>query len=395
LFFDKILSGNRDISCATCHQATLTMTDGNTLAIGTGGTGSGPSRTLGAGRVFVPRNAPTLVNQGLGLFYEFWDGRVNDGFGPGGSTGAPKGVVFPPGLTGIIAKQAMLPVLNRTEMRGKHGDVDVFGNPNELARFTTAENDSVWQGAMRRLLAIQAYLEKFQLVDGLAPQQTLNFAYAANAIAAFEVQTLTRAGSPFDHYLAADDHALTLDQKKGALLFFGKGRCASCHSGALLGGQQFANAAVPQAGPGVAPGAPLDIGEATQFAQDQQQFVRFFFRVPPLRNVELTAPYMHDGVYRTLDEVLRHYTNADSALRAFNAQQLPPALQPYYHGDAATITAVLSTIDFRLSQQNPLTLDATERAQLIEFLKSLTDPSARDLSAIVPASVPSGLPVTP
>ena len=71
LVFDKILSGNRDISCATCHQPSLALGDGLALAIGTGGTGSGASRTLGPGREFVPRNAPSLLNTGLGLFYVF------------------------------------------------------------------------------------------------------------------------------------------------------------------------------------------------------------------------------------------------------------------------------------------------------------------------------------
>ena len=82
LFFDKILSGNRDISCATCHEPSLHAGDGLSLAVGTGGSGSGAARTLGAGRQFVPRNAPSLLNQGLGFFYLFWDGRVNEEMGP-------------------------------------------------------------------------------------------------------------------------------------------------------------------------------------------------------------------------------------------------------------------------------------------------------------------------
>src|SRR5712691_10470046 len=69
LMFDKILSGNPDISCATCHQPAAHAADGLSLAIGTGGTGLGPSRALGPGRQFVPRNAPSLVNAGIGLSY--------------------------------------------------------------------------------------------------------------------------------------------------------------------------------------------------------------------------------------------------------------------------------------------------------------------------------------
>src|SRR5881396_4382648 len=77
LMFDKILSGNRDVSCATCHEPALHMTDGLPLAVGTGGTGVGAARTLGPGRSFVPRNAPSLLNSGIGLNYSFWAGRLS------------------------------------------------------------------------------------------------------------------------------------------------------------------------------------------------------------------------------------------------------------------------------------------------------------------------------
>src|SRR3989449_10241905 len=113
LMFDKILSGNRDIACATCHAPVQHAGDGLSLAIGTGGTGLGPSRTLGPGRPFVPRNAPSLLNAGLGLPYVFWDGRVFK-FEPGGAVvSGPDSVPLPPGLPNILAAQAMLPVLNR------------------------------------------------------------------------------------------------------------------------------------------------------------------------------------------------------------------------------------------------------------------------------------------
>src|SRR5436189_2774286 len=130
LMFDKVLSGNRDIACATCHTMAAHATDGITISIGTGGTGLGPSRTLGPGRQFVPRNAPTLLNAGLGAFYLFLDGRVS-GF-RSGPFQTPAGVVLPSGLPTLLAAQAMFPVTNREEMRGAPGDRDRFGNPNEL-----------------------------------------------------------------------------------------------------------------------------------------------------------------------------------------------------------------------------------------------------------------------
>ena len=392
LFFDKLLSGNRDISCATCHDPLSHGTDGLSLAVGTGGTGLGPTRTLGPGRQFVPRNAPTMLNQGLRPFYLFWDGRVS-GFGAGPFSHPPE-VVIPP-VPNILAAQAMLPVLNRREMRGDSGDLDVFGNPNELARLRDSQYADVWRAIMTRLLAIPDYGVKFGAAFPGTPAAALGFQHASTAIAAFLMERFTRYNSPFDRYLHRDDAALTAEAKQGALLFFGRLPCAQCHNGPLLGAERFANVGVPQLGPGVGKGAPLDLGRAEVIAQEipspGPNFYRFAFRPPPLRNVELTAPYMHDGAYPTLEAVVRHYNDVPTALRTYDVTQLDPALRGMYHGDQATITDVLATLEwpFRTS----LNLTDGERSDLVAFLKSLTDPAARDLSGLTPASVPSGLQV--
>jgi cytochrome c peroxidase len=387
LMFDKVLSGNRDIACATCHDPVTHAGDGLALAIGTGGSGLGPSRTLGPGRQFIPRNAPTLLNTALGAPYLFWDGRVS-GFGFGFFQ-TPAGAALPSGLPSLLAAQAMFPVMNREEMRGVPGDHDRFGNKNELAEFGDSDFVGVWQAVMRRLLAIPEYVSKFNAAFPGTPTSQLGFQHAATAIAAFETQALTRTDSPFDRYLQHDDAAMTAEQKRGALLFFGDtARCAGCHGGALLGGQSFTNAGVPQLGPGVGNGAPLDFGRGELF---NQEFYRFAFRATPLRNVELTAPYMHDGAFADLDAVLRHYNDVPRGLREFDPTQLPQGLQQMYHGEDATITAVLANLDFRLTQ--PLGLSEVEIRELVAFLKALTDPSARDLTSLIPSRVPSGLPV--
>jgi cytochrome c peroxidase len=282
----------------------------------------------------------------------------------------------------------MLPVLNRAEMRGVSGDRDVSGNPNELATIPDASASEVWAAMMRRVLAIQEYQAKFTAAYPGIPSSSLSFAHAANAIAAFEVQSFTHTSSPFDRFLAGDNRSMSTEEKRGALLFFGKARCSSCHSGPLLGGQSFANVAAPQIGPGVGTAAPLDIGRGEELNFREYKFA---FRVQPLRNVELTAPYFHSGAYATLEAVVRHYNNADSAQKNYDASNLTPAVRALYHGDAATKSAVLETLDFRIRE--PLRLTTTEQGQLVAFLKSLTDPAARDLSSIAPASVPSGLAV--
>jgi cytochrome c peroxidase len=297
LFFDKILSGNRDVSCATCHDPSASLTDGMRLAVGTGGTGGTSNRIVGTGREFVPRNAPSLLNQGLGHVYTLWDGRVNEeggfGTGPGAGIKGPVGVVLPPGLSSILAAQAMLPILNRAEMRGAPGDVDRFGAANELAGFGDAATTQVWQAAMARILAIQEYVAKFGAAYPGTPTQSLGFQHAANALAAFQIAAFTRVNTRFDRYLARDNSALTEDEKRGGILFFGRGQCASCHFGPLMGGSQFANIGVPQFGPGVGSSAPLDRGRGEQVPEFP--FYDFSFRIPSLRNVELTAPYMHNG----------------------------------------------------------------------------------------------------
>jgi cytochrome c peroxidase len=382
LMFDKVLSGNRDIACASCHQPAAHATDGLPLAIGTGGTGEGPDRTLGAGRSFVPRNAPTLLNSGIGLFYVFWDGRLAR-FGQ-----TVPGVPLQPFDENPINVQGMLPVLNRAEMRGEPGDVDVFGNPNELAAISDSQPEQIWRAVMQRLLAIPGYVSMFNAAFPDRSTASLTFHDAAQALAAFQVAELTRTNSPFDRYLRRDDNALAPEAKRGALLFFGEARCLSCHNGPLLGGREFSNSGVPQLGPGVGRAAPLDKGRGEL---PHNEFYAFAFRVPPLRNVELTAPYFHNGTFPTLESVVRHYSDVPKSLRSFDPLTLPPAFQSSYHGEQRTIDTVLATLDFRLRTQ--LNLTDAQVADLVAFLKALTDPAARDLSSIIPASVPSGLPV--
>jgi cytochrome c peroxidase len=132
----------------------------------------------------------------------------------------------------------------------------------------------------------------------------------------------------------------------------------------------------------------LDFGVGDTF--DTPQY-RFAFRVPSLRNVELTAPYMHNGAYPTLEAVARHYNDVPKSLREYDVSQIPEALRDSYHGDPVTIQTILSTLDFGVRLPRNLTDD--ELADLVAFLESLTDPAARDLGRLVPERVPSGLPV--
>ena len=243
---------------------------------------------------------------------------------------------------------------------------------------------------MRRLLSYSGYVQKFNAAYPGVPATSLGFEHAANAIAAFERAAFAKTNTAFDRYMQHEDNAISVDAKRGALLFFRNGTCSSCHSGPLLGGNGFASNGIPQLGPGTGTAAPLD-GGSDLFVGGQANGPFFQFRVPPLRNVELTAPYMHDGAYPTLEAVVRHYSNVDSAVTSYDVTQLEPALRSMYHGDAATRQKLLASVDPRL--RRVLAFTPEEQRQLVAFLKSLTDPAARDLSSVMPASVPSGLPV--
>lgn len=387
LFFDPVLSGNRDIACATCHQPAAALGDGRSLAVGTGATFAGGQRQPGPGRDFVPRHAPSLLNAGLGAPYLLWDGRIS-GFGQGHVQTEGLDLPLPSGLDHVLVAQAFLPVVNRSEMRGNSGDTDVFGAPNELGAIPDGSEEQVWRGVVDRLVDIPGYVDLFEAAfPGLSASQ-VRYEHVARAIAAFERDAFAHTDSPFDRYLARDDGALTGQEKRGASLFLREAGCAGCHNGPFLGSQSFANVGAPQIGPGVQPNAPLDLGRGSLL---HNEFYRFAFRVPALRNVELTAPYMHAGSYATLEAVIGHYNDVPEAMRGFDVAQIDPALRTEHHGDESTLGQISETLDGRF--RGPLDLDEQEIEDLIAFLEALTDPAARSLGHLAPASVPSGLPV--
>ena len=392
LFFDKLLSGNMDISCATCHHPQFVGADGRPLPSGTGGAGLGPERTTGAGREIVPRNAPELFNRGDPLWTTmFWDGRV--------ATNAyvedvqdvafksPAGTSLPHGLANPLAVQALFPVTSRAEMRGEIGDVTVLGSVNELALVEWDDPEPVWDLLMARLRAVPAYDDLFAAAYPDTPRDQMTIAHVANAIAAYEIAAFSFYDSPWDRYVAGDTSALGDEARAGALLFYGRANCDSCHNGALLTDQEYYNLAVPQFGPGkVDDGYDYGRQLVTRNIAD-----RFAFRTPPLRNVTLTAPYMHNGAVPDLAGAIRYHLDPVAALQSYDGSHLPPELQATLRTDPATIEDLLRSVEPQLFRLPALT--DSEIAQLLAFLEALTSPSAVNLQYLVPESVPSGLPV--
>jgi cytochrome c peroxidase len=277
----------------------------------------------------------------------------------------------------------MFPVTGRDEMCGAPGDAG-----NELCAIADNDFTGIWRALMERLLALPGYRVLFAQAYPHVAEPHLGFQHAANAIAAFETAAFTRLDSPWDRYLAGDDDALGPFARRGAWLFFGKAGCASCHDGPLLTDQQFHNLAVPQLGPGKAPAVPRDFGHGglTGALRD-----RFTFRTPPLRNVAATGPWMHNGSYTTLEGAVRHHLDPLGALFGYDRSQLPPDLQPTVLDDPATLRGLVANLDPKARHR--VNLSDGEIAALLAFLEALTSPTLGQLEAVVPAVVPSGLPV--
>ncbi len=351
LFFDPILSGEGDVACGTCHLPQFAFTDHRQFAVGVGGAGLGPERSEGSSRTSgepVPptrRNTTTVLNTGMH-------------HGPGGSPSA-EAPLFWDGRVDGLEEQALQPLLVREEMRG-----DTLQGSDE----------AVIDSLVARLRHLPAYVERFSRAfsdearSGFDPE-VVTPSTLARALAAYQRELVTRS-SPFDRWVEGEDGALSDVQKQGMELFFGRAQCFVCHDAPLFGSFGFFVTGVPHAGRGgdVVPGDDVGREEHTRSPAD-----RHAFRVPSLRNAALTAPYMHSGVFQTLDEVVSFY---DQGARP-------------RHPD-------VSDDEVTGAVREPLGLTAQERAALVAFMEGLTDPGDElpPELLVAPEAVPSGLSYT-
>ena len=303
----------------------------------------------------------------------FWDGRVNLSAVYGLTS--PAGDALPPLLQTALETQAMFPVTSRDEMRGHSGDYDANRQMNEIAVVSDTDPRLIWARLMTRLRAVPGYVELFRAAYPDVAVEQLGFEHAAVALAAYEVAAFTFTDSPWDRYLAGDKAALSDAAKRGALLFYGEAGCAQCHNGNLLTDQQFHNIGVPQLGPGKLSDDELDLGRFLETGHDAD---RYAFRTPPLRNVTLTAPYLHNGAYADLRAAVRHHLNPVGSLLIYDPATLPATYQGAGHGGSAVTTDILETLDARLS--TPPVLTDEQLADVMAFLAALTSPAAADLS---------------
>lgn len=361
LFRDRQLSGNNNISCHDCHHPMIGTGDNLSLAIGEGGISRQGSRTQATGEV-IKRHSPPLWNLGDPDQKEmFWDARVRiDRRTNKLITPEPKLDQHPQitkNLTTALAAQVIFPLLSREEMLGKPGS-------NPIANLD--DSIKIWDAIIQKLKISKAPNGKMyhEMFNAVFPNEEHNIGHAAKAMEGFIAWRFQVGNTPFDRYIAGDNSALSPKEKNGLNIFMGKGRCAVCHHGPLLTNNMLMNVGVP----------PLQV-KGGQVDRGYRQ--RFAFKTPGLRNIAKSAPYMHNGVYSTLAEVVDHYNQVIPHLRNFNIE--PDRLSAYsVELEIEKDPQILEDIEDNIIQpflRNGLGLSQSEKEDLIEFLeKSLTSP---------------------
>lgn len=342
LFWDPVLSGERDVACATCHHPSYAYADGRELSLGPRAVGLGPERSdLSEGEVpAVRRNAPTVLNTAYNGVRErrrrrgqslppvqidpasapmFWDNRVRS-----------------------LEAQALAPLAAFEEMRG-----DAY--PEEVAV------DSV----VARLRAIPEYVMLFEDAFERGP---IDAGQLATALAAFQ-RSLVAVESPWDRYREGETSALTEQQLRGMRTFDRVG-CDRCH-----GGPMFSDYRLHAEG----------VAEHPLLAEPDSGDGRFRFRTPTLRNVALTAPYMHNGTLATLEDVLDFY----DAGRSENPNVASGRGRRGGRGGGGGSPTVDRGFRRVADMSRP------EMEDIVAFLHALTDD---DFDRDEPSRVPSGLP---
>lgn len=380
LWFDKFIGLHDDNSCGGCHSPTNGFGDSQSIAIGIDNNNFvGPSRE-------GPRNmrrAPSIINVG---FYPnlMWNSRFialsGDPFNhnPGWQFPAPEGTSLSY-LPQLIFAQAFIPPTEQSEMAGFLVDPD---------------HDSIRAAVIARLNGSLPYVTVFNSVFGSGP---ITYNQVAKAIGEFQlVETFSNA--PIDRFARGDAAAMTDDEKRGALLFFGTAKCIQCHAVSGQSNEMFSDfkdhvIGIPQITPSVTnvvfdgPNHDEDFGleQITGLVAD-----RYKFRTSPLRNSAVQAAFFHNGAFTNLDDAIRHHLNVIASATAYTpqSQHLPPDLS----GPMGPLAPVLARVDPILT--TPIVLSSAEFAQLSVFvMKGLMDRRASPVETayIVPKKVLSGM----
>ncbi len=306
LFADPRLSGPRTRACTTCHVPTRAFTDGLAKRVSLV-----PDATPVAGAP-PARHTPTLVNAALQPA-QFDDERAR-----------------------TLEQQVAV----------------VLANPDEMGSSTDT--------AVRRVRADSSYRAAFAAAFGAPPDRAVTSVTLRVAIASY-VRSLVALNSPFDRAVRGDSAAMSPKARRGFTVFMGKGRCGTCHFAPLFNGTQpptYESSDPEIIGVPEQPAlqhARLDPDSGRSLI-DRVPSHAFGFKVPTVRNAALTAPYMHNGAFHTLEDVMAFY-NAGGA------------------------TGIGIDLPYQTLFDQPLQLSQTEQSELIAFLRSLTDTAGTLLPA--------------
>lgn len=282
LFFDPILSADSSMSCSSCHLPTSSFTDNRAFSLGIDGQ---------AGK----RSAMSLLNVGYFNTGLFWDGRSNN-----------------------LEAQALIPVEDTVELH------------------------HTWEAVVEQLQNHSTYPRLFRQAFGIAHSREIDKFLVAKALAQYERTLLSNGTAKFDQVMQGLAE-FTADEAAGYDMFFDvttehpDAECGHCHNAPLMTTNEYLNNGLNATqsiddfvDPGYGPVSknPYDYGK---------------FRVPSLRNITLTAPYMHDGRFQTLEEVIEHYNRGGEV-----SVNVSPLIRP-------------------------LNLNNVQKRQLIAFLNTLTD----------------------
>lgn len=393
LFYDPLLSGNRNTSCATCHHPRFGTSDGLSLGLGEGAVGLGPERHITESNVpeqRIPRNAPALFNLGAKEFTRlFDDGRIEaDPARPSGLR-TPMEDEMVTGFASVLSAQTMFPVLSPDEMAGHY-------NENEISKavregFITGEHGA-WAKIAARVAALPAYQQQFEAVyPEIAAGRPVAFTDISNAIAVFVAFEWRSDDSPFDAVLRGTE-PLSGEAKAGMELFYGEAGCATCHSGPFQTDQQFHAMGAPQLGPGKAERFESHSRDEGRFRVTGREEDRFAFRTPSLRNVVQTGPWGHAGSHTDLAAFVADHAERGAALARYARQAELPAL-PNTKPDWTILESAEDVAQIAAASGEGISLSAPDVAAIVAFLSTLSDPVALKGRLGVPETVPSGLPV--
>ena len=385
LFYDPILSGNREVACATCHHPRFGTGDGLALGIGDGGRGLGPDRVpdpANAPEQRIPRNAPPLFNLGAHEFTVlFHDGRIEVDPGRPSGIRTPMGTEMEQGFATLLSAQTMFPVLSADEMAGHYGE-------NEVSRavrtgIITGEGGA-WDLIATRVRAIPEYEAMFAEAF---PGRAITFTAISDAVAAFMEAEWRSDEAPFDAHLRGEA-PLSGPAAEGMALFYGEAGCAACHSGPFQTDHSFHAMGAPQIGPGKAARFERHARDTGRMRVTGDPADAYAFRTPSLRNVTRTGPWGHAGAHDDLRAFLLSHLDPDAEWPRPDLPQLDGVQDWRVAEDPGERAAIR---DAAARPPRPLGTGGVDA--LLAFLAALEDPAALKGRTGVPETVPSGLAV--